>query len=370
MIPSGDSMTCTFDTAFLGDDAQTINHVIQVVAQANKGQLAVDKNISVISTPDLQPQFSVEQLVDANGDGIFGDEEEATIPLKNMTFQVRLTNLGLEQLTMTQLHDYQGLTIWSNGESLSPSLSLSSSQCTGSILDIESGLLGAGQSVVCLYSMESPLKDASRFLYTTTVVLRDDDNNQIVPEASAIVGTADQKPKIEIWQPELEEELEMPGPNSEIACRVRVTNVNLYEPVTLIRLQQEVQVTPEEGSLTVLQAEQSNIACRMPKTIGAGGFYECTYSRFVEAEGGERIACLVTVLAEDDDGNQTSIAQTTNIYTFMSPTGLPVVSEPVLDAPVLDAPVLDTPVTGDEVSETDANETYVIFIPFIELPVK
>ncbi|MEM7535169.1 MAG: kelch repeat-containing protein [Chloroflexota bacterium] len=341
-LSPGESLTCTFETTVLADDALVLNNAIQVVAEADNspfaiGQLAIDKRISVISTPDLQPQFSIEQLVDANGDGVFGDQEDAAIPLEDVTMQLRITNEGLEQLHLDQIVDYQGATIW--GDDIS--FCATGSAATMSALST----LDAGESFTCFFRDFSPLKDAIRLPYTTTIVLHDDDGNVVTPKTATLVGTEDQKPRIDIWQPDPEQVQEIPSPNSEIACHVRVTNQNPYEPVTLIKLQQEVQVTPEEGSMTtVLQAEDTNTLCRMPRTIPVGETYSCTYYRYVEGMGGEQIACLVTVLAEDDDGNQTSIAKTTDIYTFISPTALPLMDEPVLENP---------------------NETYQLFMPFI-----
>jgi len=312
-LSSGQNVDCIFDTFFIGNDAMQLRSVTQVVVQSDGNQTGVSKDETLITTQDILPSIRITQTSDANGDAIFAEYEEAPKPSDTVTFRLDIFNDGLEDVYIEQIP-----------EPSSDDLMGHSVSCTS----LDRIPLRPGEQISCLFEGFSPFKDATTEYHMTNILIKDDDRNEAPISTSSGVGTADQKLDIYLNEPVGDPEGISPGQLAN--CNVTITNRNPYERVTLQRIQTEMKIVPPEGPPVV----KADIAtdCQGPKPINKGADFVCQYNQEVQGVPGSEVSCVVAIIVEDDDNNQTSIQGTFNRYIIIdnvqTPTALPQIQEP------------------------------------------
>lgn len=104
-LASGDSVTVTFDGSSPSTEDTAKVNTFSVSASDADGDVASDEDPTTVRSPDLFPSIVVEKLVDAQGDGVFADSEEATNPDDDVTYQVTVTNDGPNTVTIDSYSD-------------------------------------------------------------------------------------------------------------------------------------------------------------------------------------------------------------------------------------------------------------------------
>ena len=123
---------------------------------------------------------------------------------------------------------------------------------------------------------------------TVTADGTDDDGASVSASGSAGVDVLDAPPTMEVSK--AADPLEVPEPGAPSTFTLSVTNTSA-EPITIVSVSDDVY-----GNLAG--------ACGIPATVQPGATFDCSFTRTVQGDAGDRRTDIVTITAEDDEGNR------------------------------------------------------------------
>ncbi len=192
-------------------------------------------------------------------------------PGANVQFTVRVDNLSLEPLTLTTLVD----SVFGN----------LNGQGTCSV----PRNLPVGGFYQCTFTAFVGGNAGDSETNVVTGTARDDDGNTVNDSDDATVVITDVLPTINVIK--TANPTTIPEPGGTVQFTVRVENTS-PEPVTLTALVDDVH-----GNLN------GQGSCSVPRSLGVGAFYQCSFSASVFGNPGYVETDTVTATARDDDGN-------------------------------------------------------------------
>jgi len=105
VLAPGESVTVTFQGSTPATEDTAKINTFNVTAVDDDEDLASDEDDTTVRSPDLTPSIAVDKLVDADGDGMFADTEEANTTNDAVTYRVTVTNDGPNNVTIDSYSD-------------------------------------------------------------------------------------------------------------------------------------------------------------------------------------------------------------------------------------------------------------------------
>jgi len=240
-------------------------------------------------TNDIKPDISISKTNDANGDNNFTDNEQVAAPGDNVTFRLTITNNTSESVTINSISDNIH--------------SVAGSTCAFLI----GQTLAANAMLTCSFNGPSPSDDNAIEIDTVTVIVEDDENNELTRTDTSTVTTPDILPSITVVK-----DNDANGDNSfndteaasaggvTVPFRVTITN-NTSEALTLTSISDNIHTTDVNDCSST--------------TIPANGSITCNFSGTIVNDDDASEINTVTANASDDDGNNTSGSDTSTVTT-------------------------------------------------------
>ncbi|MBT8198159.1 MAG: VWA domain-containing protein, partial [Acidimicrobiia bacterium] len=229
---------------------------------------------------------TLSKVVDANGDGVFGNIETAA-PGAPVTFRLTLTNPSLSSITIDDISDAVGGTVRFTAAEL-----VTSVPGYTSCADVVGTTLVAN-TVVCYFDAFAPGEDDTSEVDTVTVAATNALGEPISVSDDATVEVPDSIP-VPLGVVKSGVPLVHPEPGGVTAYSVMVSNPNV-ESVVVSGVSDDLDgvVTDVSGSCSV----------SFPHVLVGGWSFTCSFDVDHVGEGGDVFTDVVSVSAADDEGN-------------------------------------------------------------------
>ena len=337
----GDSITCSFtvesdaiDVAGL-DDGDLDDVVTVTVEDLDDGFDVSASDSASVPVIDVRPTINVEKTADP----LSIDE-----PGGSVTYSVLITNTSLEPVTITAVSD--ALEIRDAGDNLVQSVP---STAVGTCTDLVGDSLDPGESASCQFILTHDAVDAGWTIEdVVSVSVVDNDSDDPVTETDdAVVVVDDVLPTVTVTK--VADVGSLPEPGGDVTYTVTVVNTSI-EPVEITSLSDE-PAFPADGCLPDLIGE---VLLAGDGFAGGGDTVSCTFTAATGVvNAGDDVSDTVTVVVEDNEGNEASDSATETVpITDVSPQ-IDVVKE-VVDG--------ETPIVDPEIPEPGAPVTYRVTI--------
>ena len=287
-IAVGDTYTCSFTGAVSGSAGESKTDTVTATAYDDEENKATASDDATVSLKDVLPFIQVEKTPNPNS---------LPEPGGNVTFTVKVTNVGSVPVTITSLTD-----------DVFGDLAGKGGCATGAALD-------PTESYTCSF-IESVSGDASGDPHhdTVTATAIDDEKNEATDSDDATVTFTDVAPTIAVEKTAAPTSVVEPG--GDVTFTVKVTN-NSVEPVTLTDL-----IDVPYGDLTDgANPKISESTCTTGGTIGVGATYTCTFKATVNGTAGESKTDTVTATAIDDEQNEATASDDATVDVLRNPRG-------------------------------------------------
>ncbi|HSM32841.1 MAG TPA: hypothetical protein VK987_02020, partial [Anaerolineae bacterium] len=264
-IPAGGSYACSFSGPVSGVPGDVLTDTVTATATDDDGNPlsgSASADVTILDTPS-------SMVVTKTASPIRLDE-----PGGPVTFSITLENTSVvDSITIDSLTDVPFGDITSlAGDCAVPQV------------------VAAGASYSCSFSVDV-VGDAGDVLTdTVTAAATDDDGNPLSESDVASVAIDDVLPTIEVTKSASPSQIAEPG--GDITFTVAVANTS-PEPITVTSIRDDVY-----GDL--------GAACGVPFVIAVGGSATCDFVRAVLGDAGNDRTNVITVIAQDDEGNVTS----------------------------------------------------------------
>jgi putative lipoic acid-binding regulatory protein len=255
---------CTFNGDVSGVAGDVVTNIVTAFARDDEGNQVQAQDGAKVAIIGAQPAITVTKTA---------DPASLPEPGGDVTFTVRVENIGAQPVTLTALADepYGDL----NGQGT----------CS-----VPQSLGVDEEAYECTFTVNVSGNDGDAVTDTVTATAEDDGGNELQTQASATVTIA-ALPLIAVTKTANPTSLEAPG--GDVAFTVRVENIGT-RPITLTAL-----VDEPYGDLS------GQDDCLVPQNLSAGGgAYECTFTANVSGSNGEVVTDTVTATARDDEGNE------------------------------------------------------------------
>ena len=253
------------------------------------------KDTATVIVTDVLPTIAVEKLVDANGDTLFNPTESIPEPGGTVTYQVTVTNLSPETVTITSVSD--------SAFGVPPA----------SLAALVGTTLGVGASTTVTYT--APYTEAGTYPNTATVAAQDNEGNPAAASDTATVIVTDVPPTITVdklvdanGDTLFNPTESIPEPGGTVTYQVTVTNLS-PETVTITSVSDSAFGVPP-----------ATLAALVGTTLAAGASTTVTYqATYIHAGSYPNTA---TVSAEDNELNPASAeAHTLRAVYYLVPLG-------------------------------------------------
>ncbi|RLC76497.1 MAG: hypothetical protein DRI61_13195, partial [Chloroflexi bacterium] len=213
-----------------------------------------DSDTASVVVTDVEPGVEVSKVA-----------EPASLPEPGgeVTFTVRVSNTGVEAVTLTSLTD-----------SAYGDLDGKGTCSTG-------GTITAGAEYTCVFT--DSFTEAGTYINTVTAAVQDNEGNSAQDSDTATVTVTDAQPAIEVTK---EANPTVVQPNTSVSFTISVRNLSV-EPVALLHL--------EDSAFGDLTTE-----CGLPVNIAVGGSFRCLITRSIGLDHTN----IVTATVEDNEGNE------------------------------------------------------------------
>ena len=296
MIAVGGSYACAFTVAFTGNP-KTQTDIVTATARDDEGNPATATDDATITITDVRPSIGVTKT--PNPASLPSPEDRWPSPSPSPTAR-RWIPLTITSLTDTVFGTLEGDADCRVGTVLPP----------GATCDFAQTFAVTGSAAT------GPHSDIFRARG------RDDDTPATVTAtATARVTFTDVLPSITVAKTATP--LTLPEPGGPFTFSITVTNTSV-EPVTLQSL-----VDVPYGDITRVAGRITATTCAVPRAIGVGGSYSCSFTGTFTGNAGASQTDVVTATARDDEGNPATASddaavRLTDVLPTMSVTKTPV----------------------------------------------
>ncbi len=326
-----DTYTCSFSVSFTGNP-KSQRDVVTASARDDENNVTTASDDATITITDVRPSIGVTKT-----------PNPASLPEPGgpVAFTFTVTNRStVDPLTITSLTDTVFGTLAGDADCR-----------VGTVLPPGATCDFAQTFAVTGSAATGPHSDIFRARG------RDDDTPATVTAtATATVTFTDVLPSITVAKTATP--LTLPEPGGPFTFSITVTNTSV-EPVTLQSL-----VDVPYGDITRVAGRITATTCAVPRAIGVGGSYSCSFTGTFTGNAGASQTDTVTATARDDEGNPATasddaVVRLTDVLPTMSvtktpvPTSLPEPGGPVaFTFTVTNGSVVD-PLTITSLSDTD-----------------
>jgi len=333
-LPVGSSVVVTFE-GFAPPENGVKTNVFNVTASDGNGFVLTAEDDTTVRSPDVIPSISVEKLNDADGNGVFTDDETTDMPGDAVTYLVTVTNDGENTVTIDSFSDdvYTSLNDGDFNQTL-----------TGVAL-------APGESISVTFNGSSPASEDAAKVNTFNVSAVDDDGDVASAEDDTTVRSPNIIPEISVEKLNdadgdgtfSDDETASPGAN--VTYQVAVTNVG-NNSVNITSFSDDIYT-----SLGGSDLNQSLVGV----VLAPGESISVTFNGSAPLAEGESKTNTFNVSASDDDGDVASAEDDT---TVRSPDVTPHIS---VDKQV-DANGDGTFSDSEEASDVGTNVTYRVVV--------
>ncbi|MFQ5593536.1 MAG: hypothetical protein ACE5HA_05255 [Anaerolineae bacterium] len=279
-IAVGGFYECSFDGQVTGNAGDRQTDTVTATASDDEGNTVSAFDRATVTITDAPIRVAIEKTANPNS---------MPEPGGNVTFTVRLTNNGVENVTLNSLVDDIHGNLDGRGSCSVPQT------------------IVVGGSYVCAFTAQVTGNAGYTEIDTVTANLSDDEGNTVEVSDSATVIITDVPPTVAVSK--TANPSSRPEPGGSVTFTVRVTNTSI-EAVTLNSLVDDVY-----GDLN------GKGTCSVPQTLAVGASYECSFSAQVTGNAGHTETDTVTATVTDDEGNAADASDSaTVIITDVPPT--------------------------------------------------
>jgi len=300
VLAPGAQYTCSFTVTFTGPPGATQRDVATVRVVDNTGQQATDDDDAVISITDVPPLITVQKTANP----LVRNEPGGTF-----TFNVVITNVGPEAVTITDLTD----DVYGN-------LNGRGTCAVGAVLNANGGTYNCSFTADFFGNAGATQTD----IVTASGV--DNDNSRTTARDDAVVRLVDVPPTVTVIKDA--DPASRVEPGGPFTFLVTVTNTS-FEPVTLVSLTDDVY-----GNLN------GRGTCAIGAVLPPGGSYKCQFTVDFRAPAGSSQVDRVFATVVDNDNSRATANDEARISITPAP---PTVVQPVV---VVTAPPPPPPVVG------------------------
>ena len=267
-IAVGGSYGCSFSATVSGNAGDTETDTITAAATDDDGAPLQETGSATVAITDVPSSLSVTKAADPT---------EISEPGENVVFSVSIENTSVvDTVTLEALTDVPF------GDVTQVQGNIVATDCT-----VTQSLL-PGQTYDCSFTAFVAGNAGDTVTDTVTVDGTDDDGEPVSGGDSADVDVLDAPPTMVVSKTAVP--LEVPEPGAASTFTVSVTNTSA-EPITITSVGDDVY-----GNLAG--------ACGIPATVQPGATFECSFTRTVQGDAGDRRTDIVTITAQDDEGNR------------------------------------------------------------------
>ncbi len=291
----GESYECTFGVTVSGDANEIITRTVHAVAVDDEGNRVKATASDTVTLTDVLPAIRTSQTVEP------GSVPE---PGGNVTFALRVSNEGTEEITLDALVDDALGDLDGRGTCSVPQTGVAIQPGETYACEVQAGVSGnAGES-----------KTSS-----VTVVASDDEGNEVHALTDATVTFTDVLPALKVSK--VAEHSSVPEPGGGVSFTVYISNEGAEE-LTLNSMADDVYGDLNgQGTCSVPQAGLS---------IQGGGSYVCSFQSEIWGNAGVTETGAVTAVASDDEGNEVraSGSATVTISDVLPAIGMSMAASP------------------------------------------
>ncbi|MEX2587071.1 MAG: hypothetical protein WD602_03635 [Actinomycetota bacterium] len=277
-----ESTTCSFDGEFTGNAGDSETDTVTVVGTDEFGNEATDDDDATVTlTAGEPPTVSVDKTADPTS------QPE---PGGTFTFNVEVTNTGVNDVTITSLTDdvYGDLLDPANPD-------VENNTCPA----LDGTTLAPDESTTCSFDGEFTGSAGDEETDTVTVVVEDEDGNPAQDEDDATVTlTAGEPPTVRVDKSA--DPVSQPEPGGSFTFTVEITNTS-DETVTITSLTDDVY----GDLLDPANPDVENNTCPAldGTTLAPDESTTCSFDGEFTGSAGDEETDTVTVVVEDEDGN-------------------------------------------------------------------
>ena len=260
-IPVGGNLSCSYTVAH--SEAGVYDNTASVTVEDNEGNPASDTDDETVTVTDTPIAISLQKTADP----LFLSEPGGTF-----TYTLTITNPSHEAVTITELTDTNAL----------------SADCLDLIGETLSPAGDEGDSVSCTYAVERTAPGI--YENVAAVVVVDNEENEASDDDDASVSVIDVPSSISVTKtPSVDQ---IPEPGGTVTFTVVVNNTSETDMLIVASLIDDIY-----GDLN------GQGDCALPQKLAVGESYSCSFEGDVVGNAGDVHTNIVTVVAEDDDGN-------------------------------------------------------------------
>ena len=262
VLQPGGTYSCSFTAPFNGNAGASQTDVVTVRATNPAGVEVTDNDDAVVFITDVVPAVHVDKTATPSS---------RPEPGGAFTFNVVVTNIGSEAVTITALTDDVYGNLATRGT------------CTTAIGTV----LQPGASYSCSFSGDFIGNAGASQTDVVTVRARDDDGTEVTDDDDATVTLTNVPPTIVVVKDARPTSL--PAPGGTFTFDVAITNTS-FEPVTITALTDNIY-----GNLN------GRGTCRIGAVLQPGQTYRCSFPGEFTGAGGAAQTDRVTATAVDND---------------------------------------------------------------------
>ncbi|MDF1595162.1 MAG: SdrD B-like domain-containing protein [Acidimicrobiia bacterium] len=260
-IPVGGNLSCSYTVTHT--DAGSYDNTASVTVEDNEGNPASDTDDETVTVTDTPIAISIQKTADP----LFLNEPGGTF-----TYTLTITNPSQEAVEIKALTDSNAL----------------SADCLNLIGETLNPAGDEGDSVSCTYTVDHTTPGV--YDNVATVVVMDNEENEATDDDDASVSVLDVPSSILVTKTPGVTQIAEPG--GTVTFTVVVENTSETDMLIVASLVDDVY-----GDLN----GQGN--CTVPQKLAVGESYTCSFDGEVLGNAGDSHVNVVTVTAEDDDGN-------------------------------------------------------------------
>ena len=311
VLAPGAQYRCSFTVTFTGPPGANQTDVVTVRVVDDDGQSATDTDDAVITITDVPPAIRVVKTANP----LVRNEPGGTF-----TFTITVTNIGPEDITITDLTD----DVYGN-------LNGRGTCAVGAVLQHNGG------TYTCSFNADFFGNAGASQTDIVTASGVDNDGSRTTARDDAVVRLVDVPPTVTVIKDA--DPASRPDPGGAFTFHITVTNTS-FEPVTVVSLTDDVY-----GNLN------GRGTCAIGAVIPAGGSYRCQFTVDFRGPGGASQVDRVFATVVDNDGSRASANDDARISITPLPVVAPTTLPPVIVVPTVPPPVVSPPLvrTGSDV---------------------
>ncbi len=265
----GNTYTCSFVAPFFGPAGAQQTDVVTATAIDDDGTTATDDDDAIVAITNVVPTIIVDKTA---------TPDSRPEPGGTFTFNVTVTNVSIEPVTITSLTDDIYGNIATQGT------------CTTAVGRVLAASPGPGNTYSCSFTGSFNGNAGQSQTDIVTVVGIDDDASSVTDTDDATVTLTNVAPTVIVDKVAVPTSMAEPG--GDFTFNVVVTNTSA-ESVTITSLTDDVY-----GDL----ANQGTCTTAIGTALAANGTYSCSFPGNFTGNAGTTQTDIVTADAVDDDG--------------------------------------------------------------------